>query len=820
VPVATLTLLKGQTVALKTNLGMKFSSIIIALFAFVFNVQSQNVLGYRIHGNIISDHSPVEFVNVLLYSSKDTGKILKASTTDSTGEFTLDHVSNGNYIIKTSLIGYQPFVKTINLKDEDFLFKDIDIKSDAALLKTVEVTSQRDIIQKTTTGFIYNTKGQISQAGSTATDLLRNTPTLVVDEDGTISIRGKTPLILVNGRNSGLTSTDRIPANLVESIEIISNPGAKYDAEAESGIINITLKKNKSNGTNGSLAFGIGFSSLPRTNSAILLSYQQGKWNIGLSYDNRFAKRKREVQSDRLNYLLQDDHDLVQQAHDHSSVETHNLKLNADYTADAQNRFSFELIGNIGNQVNHEALYSKIFRINNVFKNNSYRFNEEYEHGNDAEGALSYTHRFNNKKEKFSLSVNSSIGHERQNTDLTDNALNEQDIPISNAFLQRTHDYEILHITNAKVDYTLPIGSNALIETGYKSTFRKSNSDILSEDFIGQQYVTNAKASNLFNYSDQTHAVYFNYSNVIDDTKSPNVTYSAGLRGEYTTYQGANANQSVDFKKNYLKLFPSANLAFHINENDLLKISYSRRINRPSFSSLNPFIDITDSLNPHGGNPYLKPEFIHSFELRYSKKLKSMTYISSVYYRHTTDIIGRFISLFPNGVALITQQNYGKGITYGIEQILTGSPINHLNTNLSLSLYKQHIDGSNVSTDAIKDLVSWNCKWINSYAIDKTSKVQLTANYISPIATAQGTRVAVYNVDMGFQKKIFNNKAALALVVTDIFNTQNNGFTTLTSDFNFHRTGKVDTRAILLTVTYSFRSKAKEELLENKFEND
>jgi outer membrane receptor protein involved in Fe transport len=500
-------------------------------------------------------------------------------------------------------------------------------------------------------------------------------------------------------------------------------------------------------------------------------------------------------------------------------VETHNLKLNADYAADAQNRFSFELIGNIYNQDTHEPLYSKIFRINNVFKSNSYRLSEEYEHGNESEGALSYTHRFNNKKEKFSLSVNSSIGHERQNTDITNNTLNEQDIPISNAFLQRTHDYEILHITNAKVDYTLPIGSNALIETGYKSTFRKSNSDILSEDFIGQQYVTNAKAYNLFNYSDQTHAVYFNYSDVIGDTKSPNLTYSAGLRGEYTTYHGVNANQSVDFMKNYLKLFPSANLAYHNNENDLLKISYSRRINRPSFVSLNPFIDITDSLNPHGGNPYLKPELIHSFELGYSKKWKSMTYISSIYYRHTTDIISRFISLFPNGVALITQQNYGKGITYGIEQILTGSPINHLNTNLSLSLYKQHIDGSNVSTDAIKDLVSWYCKWINSYVIGKTSKVQLTANYISPIATAQGTRIAVYNVDMGFQKKLFNNKAALALVVTDIFNIQNNGFTTKTSDFNFHRTGKVDTRAILLTITYSFRSKAKEELLENKFED-
>ena len=545
--------LPERQAALKTNLGMKFPSIIIALFAFVFNVQSQNVLGYRIHGNIISDHSPVEFVNVLLYSSTDTGKILKASTTDSIGEFTLDHVSNGNYIIKTSLIGYQPLVKIINLKDEDFLLKDIDIKSDAVLLKTVEVTSQRDIIQKTTTGFIYNTKGQISQAGGTATDLLRNTPTLVVDEDGTISVRGKTPLVLVNGRNSGLTSTDRIPANLVESIEIISNPGAKYDAEAEGGIINITLKKNKSDGTNGSLAFGIGYSSLPRMNSAILFSHKQGKWNIGLSYDNRFAKRKREIQSDRLNYLLQDNHDLVQQAHDHTLVETHNLKLNADYAADAQNRFSFELIGNINYSDNHEALYSKIFSINNVFKNNSYRFNEEYEHDNEAEGALSYTHLFNNKKEKFSISVNSSIGDERENTDITNNALNEQDIPISNAFLQRTHDYEILHTTNAKVDYTLPIGSNALIETGYKSTFRKSNSDILSADFIGQEYVPNAKGSDLFNYSDQTHAVYFNYSDVIGGTKSPNVTYSAGLRGEYTTYQGANANQSVDFKEKLFK---------------------------------------------------------------------------------------------------------------------------------------------------------------------------------------------------------------------------------------------------------------------------
>ncbi len=798
---------------------MKFLRLILVI-SFPSVLFSQNEIGIKISGLILSDHHPVEFVNVILYSPKDTVKIIKATTTDSTGEFILDHLSSGEYLMKTSMIGYQPFVKLIDAYGHDVILSEINIKTDPALLHTVEVTAQRDIIQKTATGFIFNTKDQISQAGGTATDLLRNTPTVVVDEDGSVSIKGKAPLILINGRNSGLSSTDRIPANTVESIEIISNPGAKYDAEAEGGIINITLKKNKTNGTNGSFAFGTGYSSLPRINSAFLLSHQQGKWNVGLSYDNRFAKRKRDIQADRLNYLLEDNHDLVQERHDHRFEETHNLKVNADYAADAQNRISFELIGNIDNQDNHEALYSKIFKLNNVFKNNSYRLSDEYEHGNEAEGALSFTHRFKNKKEKLSLSVNSSIGHERQNTDITNKVLNEQDLPISDAFLQRTHDYEIVHITNFKMDYTVPVGPDAVIETGYKSTFRKNNSDFLSADFIDQQYVTNAKASNLFNYSDQTHAIYVNYSDIIGDAKSPSLTYSAGLRSEYTTYQGANGNQSVDFKNNYLKLFPSANLAYHLNENDLLKLSYSRRINRPTFYSLNPFIDITDSLNPHGGNPYLRPELIHSIEMGYNKEWVHFSYLASVYYRRATDIIRQFISLFPNGVALNTQQNYGTGITYGIEQIVTGTPIQHLNTNLSLSLYKQHINGFNISSDAIQDRVSWYGKWINSYLIDKTSKIQLTANYNSPTATPQGTRIAMYNIDMGFQKKLFNHKGALAFVITDLFNTLKNGLTALTSEFNLHRTGKVDTRAILLTFTYSFRSQAKEELLENKFEND
>jgi outer membrane receptor protein involved in Fe transport len=225
-------------------------------------------------------------------------------------------------------------------------------------------------------------------------------------------------------------------------------------------------------------------------------------------------------------------------------------------------------------------------------------------------------------------------------------------------------------------------------------------------------------------------------------------------------------------------------------------------------------------LNPHGGNPYLKPELVSSVELGYNKEGRKLSSVSNLFYRYATNIIRSFISLDSNGVALVVPKNYGNSIIYGFEEILSAYPTTFYNCNVSLSLYQQRINGANVSSDALSNYFSWYAKMVNNFTLWKGSKLQLIGNYNSPIATPQGTRIAVYNVDGGFQQKLFKGKAAVGLVVTDIFNTQRSGFTAVTADFNYYRHFKVDSRALLLTFTYSFKTLAKEELLENKFEND
>jgi outer membrane receptor for ferrienterochelin and colicin len=289
--------------------------------------------------------------------------------------------------------------------------------------------------------------------------------------------------------------------------------------------------------------------------------------------------------------------------------------------------------------------------------------------------------------------------------------------------------------------------------------------------------------------------------------------YEIGIRAEQTSNNGKSNSDTTSFSNNYLHFFPSANLAYYVHDDDFFKYSFSRRINRPGLGQLNPFIDITDSLNPHGGNPFLKPELINSIELGYNKEWHHFSATSTLFYRYATDIIRPFVSVDSHGVALALPMNYGNATTYGFEEICSISPIRWYGCNASISFYEQRIDGSNVSTDALSNYFSWYLKTIHNFSLGKGCRLQCIANYNSPIATPQGTRIAVYNADLGLQKKFKNQASALGIVLTDIFNTQKNGFTAVNSTFNFHRTSKADTRAVLITAV-------KEDMLENKFENE
>lgn len=770
---------------------------------------------FTIQGKLRDKQAPVEFANVLLYAQSDTVKLLKSAVSDSLGQFKLT-ASNGTYLIKFQMMGYE--TKRIAFRvQENTDLGTMMLTEDNRLLASVEVVSQKELVQKTTQGFIIKAKDNLTQAGGSATDLLKSVPTVVVDADGAITVRGKGPLILINGRTSGISSTDLIPASSVESVEIINNPSAQYDADSEGGIINIKLKKVTTGGTNAMASIGGGMGAKARGSSAFSINHQSGKWNMGLNYDMKYSERTRAANTTRtsfnqpLNYLL------TQGRQDNRTEQTQNLKLNIDYAASDRDVINLEFIGNLEGQDNDETLTSRFASQWGSFTSRNRRESFEVEKALVGEFAITYAHQFASKGEKIVWNASTSIGKENQDTDIITNAQNESGSALGIPFMQRTYSYQKPQTTNLKVDYLRPLSEKVKLETGYKGIIRSTNIDYQNQTLVGGNYVKNASLSNVFDFQEQVHAAYVQ----IKSEPSKAWKYDIGLRAEQVNNSGSSiSNSSISFQRNYFNLFPTANLAYFINPSDFVKFSYSRRINRPGLGALNPMIDITDSLNQHGGNPYLKPELVHALELGYNKEGEGWSLSSSAFYRLSSNIIRPFIEMKANGVALTTPQNFGNGSTYGLEEIFNYFPTKFWSVNTSVSIFDQKIDGNVSSMDVANEVVSWYGKMIHNFTLSKTTKLQVIGAYNSPTAMPQGTRMAVYNVDLGFQTKIMKGKGGLGIVISDVFNMQKSGNIASASNFQLERTMKVDTRAVFVTFAYSFANIFKESLLENQFSND
>lgn len=797
------------------------TNAILSILLFISSLSFAQNTG-SIKGNLIENKQAIEFATVTVAKMPDSTKFLHFVTTDSLGRFSFENLSFGNYNLKISLVGYKPTTKQVLLTEsnKDILFSDLNFVTDSKVLGEVVVTAQKKLIEKTNTGFIVNVSTNISQTGGTATDLLKNTPTVAVDADGGITLRGKAPLILINGRNSNLTNTDQIPASSIESFEIINNASAKYDANAESGIINIKLKKNSQSGTNGALVVGVGEGSRNRINSSLILNHKSKKLNIGLGYDNRFAGRTKYITGNRTNFNLADTYQIDQVRKDERFESLQNLKFNLDFAPNDKNSFSFEAIGSLDGKNNDEDLVSTVNKKSGVFNYANDRHSLEIQRAKVGEFALDYSHKFENEKKSLTANFTSSIENGRENTDIDTKSLSENQTTIGNIILQRTHNYENGVISNAKIDYAFPVSQHGLFETGYKGTFRNIKTDYEASNKVGEVYVINTASSNIFDFNEQVHAVYALFHNAFGKTEKPKWNYDLGLRAEQVNNAGSTQNNSTNFTNQYLKLFPTANLTYHINDNGFWKLNYGRRINRPRLGQLNPFVDITDALNPHSGNPNLKPEIINAVELGYNKEWNKFNVSSNLFYRHSTNTIRNLFIAQTNGAVLNLPQNVGTANSYGVENIFVGKPSAFYDFNASVNLFQQELNGSNVLSDAVQSSFNWYGKLINNFALTKGGKLQVVGNYTSAATTPQGRQIPLYFVDLGFQQKLGKGNARLGLVVVDIFNTLKSGSKTYSSEFISTRSQKADTRAIMLTFAYTFKSTFKEKLMDNQFSKE
>ncbi|MBK8698470.1 MAG: TonB-dependent receptor [Saprospiraceae bacterium] len=782
-----------------------------------------------ITGTILdSENTPVEFANVFVTSKSDSTSIVSGTITDSTGSFVLTNLPLGEYVMHFQFIGFVKQNQPVSLNEENknLQIENIVLAFDVTALNSVEVTAFRNLIQKTEEGIVVRASENITQIGGTASDLLKNMPGVLVGAEGEITLRGKSPLILINGRVSGIGGVDRvtnleqIPASSIERIEIITNPSAKYGADAEGGIINIVLKQNADWGTNGAVALGGGFGDRYRINGSVLLNHRTSKWNFGLAYDNWFTTRTRQQDGDRINYNLPNEYFLTQRRSDERTVQTQTARFNIDYSPNEKSNFHLEGIWLFDGQDNGETVNGITETATNDFTGKNSRFANEIRRFHTGELLFNYTRKFNKPEQTLTFYASSAIEYNRENTDLSTQTLSEQNSAIGNPFLQKTHNYEDANLTNFSIDYAHPVKEKGMIETGYKGILRFIDVDFLRSEQQNGNFIPDSANTDFFKFNEQIHAVYGQYTGWIGDKKEPKWKYNAGIRAEQVFNNGNTILNPIEFSNDYFNLFPSASLIYYTPKRNMLKLSYSRRINRPSLGRYNPFTDITDSLNIYSGNPNLQPELAHSVELSYNHSFKKGSFTTSAFYRQTSNIILPYTVVDSNGVGFTQPQNFGNATTYGLEAIFTYNPFKFWSINLNVSGYELRIEETDPTLNIQQNQFTGYAKLINNFHVWKNGKLQVTGNYTSPIAIPQGEQNEVYFIDLGFQQKIMKGQGRIALTFTDIFDTQQSGYRISDTNFQFERTRKVDTRAVMLIFAYTFRSEFKEKLLENKFKNE
>jgi outer membrane receptor protein involved in Fe transport len=780
-----------------------------------------------VSGIVTNGESAIEFANVYITTRADSTQIIALAVTDSTGYFTIQNLGNGSYLLNISLVGsrrkqipivIEPSAKNINIQE-------LQLETDALVLNAVEVTELRSIIQKTDDGFILDAGDNITQIGGTAADLLKNLPGILVSGESEITLRGKTPLILINGRTSGIAGIDRsarleqIPASSIERIEIINNPSAKYDADAEGGIINIKLKSNDEAGTNGAFAIGLGFGERYRLNGSMLLNRKTNKWNFGIAYDNWYTTRTRRVRGDRINFDIPEQYFLTQRRFDERLILYQNAKGTVEYSPSDKSRLSFEALWAFPGEDNNETLRNNFETSENQFSGRNKRHSNEIRRSHALEFSVNYAKWYTSPEHSLQLNLSNTFGNDKENTDITTQLLDLQDFLLSTA-MQQTHTYQKTNLSNISLDYKKPLSPKGSIEAGYKAIVRYLNADFRRASSVNGEFVIDARNTNIFNFDEQIHSVYTQYNGWSGRREQARWKYSLGLRAEQVWNYGENKDETDGFSNKYFVFFPSGSLTYYAKNENNIKLSYSRRINRPGLGQLNPFTDITDSLNQRSGNPHLKPELANSMEIGYYVSSAKASLSISGFYRTRTNAILVYTILDENGASFTQPINFGKATTYGAEAISSLQPFSWWGLDLSLSAYEFSIEEDGVGRELLKRQVNWYTKLVSTMTLWGSATVQVAGNYTSPVIIPQGESVAVYYVDVGFRQRIMKGKGRLGVTLTDIFNTQKYGFIISDDNFHFSRIFKLDTRAVMLTFGYTFGAAFRESLMENRFKNE
>lgn len=753
---------------------------------------------------------PIEYANIALFRMKDTS-LVNGTISNAKGDFVIEKIKPGMYFVKVQFIGFEEYKSSpfkIMPNAPEVNLGSIKIKASSTLLSEVEVASEKPVMEFTLDKKIVNVDKNIAATGGSAVDIMRTIPSIEVDVDGNVSLRGSTNVnILIDGKPSLLSGASRadmleqIPSSNIERIEIITNPSVKYDPEGMSGILNIVTKKQKIEGFNGIASVGYGTNN--KYNASINLNRRRGKFNLFGSYDFRSDDRQGSRKFDRETYINDTTTYLIQDNINFRHMLSHGVKAGLDFSPNKNNSITLAVNQRFGKRPGNS--YATFLTKDYMETPTSYYRRNEVDNSENisTEAQLNYRKTFEKPQKELTADLFFS---RRLDNDNEDYFQTELLIPGVSDIVQRSRTNENDIYISAQTDYVMPISEKQKIELGYKGTNSLSDNDYTFENYNGLDWLNDSNLTNNFAYNEQIHAAYGIYSNVFN-----RLSVQAGLRLEQALTTADQVTMSEKYNNNYFSFFPSAHVSYTLTEKNKMQVSYSRRINRPNMHALNPFIDGSDPNTLRYGNPYLKPEYINSYELGNIYDIsKRFTLTSSIFYRQIDGIISRYASVNDDGKFQVTFMNLNKGISYGLEFILFAEIFKWWKINGDFSYYRTEVDAKNLEGQLTNAGYSWNSKINSNMFLPKNFSFQIMGNYMGPGITPQGRRKETYFVDLGLKKDFWKRRASLAIRASDIFNTRAFRIESQDVSYKVNMEFRRESRIVMFTFTYKINEGIKQ----------
>jgi outer membrane receptor protein involved in Fe transport len=783
---------------------------ILSVFLFTAPGQPVSQATGTISGKVVESKSnlPVEYANIVILNMDSS--LVNGSITTNEGIFIINHVPFGRYRMKVSFIGYEEvWVDTLflNNRNKNIYFEKILLQQSAAVLTNVQITGQRSVLEMQIDRKVFNVDQSIVSQGQSATEVLETVPSVEVDMDGNVSLRGSGNVtILIDGRPSAMMGSDvatalkQIPANMIESIEIITNPSAKYDPEGMSGIINIKLKKDRKGGLNGVVSAGYG--TWNKYNASLNLNYRTQKYNLFTSYstNNRnffrtgttFTTNKQDP--DSFYYTSQD----MFMRGQHNS---HMFRGGADYYINKKNTLSAFFTINSSTRSSNDTVNTIYQDANLTSSAIADRISGNEDRGYGYNMVMTWQKVFNKPGQELLVDANYSFNNDDEEADYMDEYTLFDYQPSLLEAMERKWAIDRNTVASLQLDYTHPITATTKLEGGARIGYRKLDDDQDASFFdpMNDVWMPDSNRINRYIYDEVIAALYATYSGKLNK-----LTYKAGLRFEQTMTKGNLVNEADTFQNQYPALFPSAHFSYKLNKDNEFQLSYSRRISRPRSGMLNPFSDYSDPMNIRQGNPFLEPEFTNSIELGYSRFFKKASLISSIFYRQVNDQIERFKIINPEGVTVMTFRNLTKGVQYGYELIGTYNAYKWWTLTANFNMNQRILDAEKIQPGLSNSGLMWSVKMMSTMNLKTGTSIQLSGNYSSPRILTLGVSAPRYGMDIGVRQSLMKNRASLSLRVSDVFYTSSWIMSLEGSGFSQEIERYFDSRVAFLTFTYQF----------------